>query len=45
MSRQDAAHAQAMERVGEGILAAAKQQELQLDYQLKQMENLGEWWD
>jgi thiol-disulfide isomerase/thioredoxin len=31
-----------MERVGNGILAAAKQQELQLDYQLKQMENMDE---
>ena len=31
-----------MERVGDGILQAAKQQELQLDYQLKQMENMDE---
>ena len=37
----DAAQAQAMERVGAGILAHAKQQELELDYKLKQMENLG----
>ena len=39
---QDAQHAQMMERVGDGILQAAKQQELQLDYQLKQMENMDE---
>jgi hypothetical protein len=38
----DARHAAMMERVGEGILAAAEAQEKRLDAQLKGLENLGE---
>ena len=37
----DAGHAQAMERVGNGILQYAAQQERALDAKIKDMENLG----
>lgn len=42
MSQQDAKHAMLMERVGDGILAAAAAQERALDQQLKAIENLDE---
>lgn len=37
----DRVHAEAMERVGEGILRAAQEEEKKLDAQLKKFENLG----
>ena len=38
----DRMHAEAMERVGEGILAAAQAEEKRLDAQLKDLEKLDE---
>ncbi len=43
MSQQDMKHAMLMERVGEGILAAAQAQERAIDQQLKALETMGKY--
>ena len=43
MSQQDIKHAMLMERVGEGILAAAQAQERAIDQQLKALETMGKY--